>query len=247
MGNLGSVLFLVTLFLASSAAGATTSVPGFDLPEDGIAFHNYEYWSKSKLPRKLQVAHCTGMALLVRQVFNFGEFQPNQPKLSAAEYEPILRKIFQIHTRTLPGSVARVAIPGYANFRELTKEPGVDEAIKNVLGDALNDVRRPNFNWLPWNAIGDTKRSRSKKELALRRTIDAGRPATLYLTDNTKTAHAVLLYNYEATSEAVYYDVYDSNHPEGSFRIHFSFKNGRFYHSDWGWRDPWILHPYAGE
>ena len=78
------------------------------------------------------VALYAGMALLARQAFNWAEFRPEEPRLSsAAEYERLLREIYAVPTALPPGERARIVVPGYADFEELSRADGIEEAIKN--------------------------------------------------------------------------------------------------------------------
>lgn len=223
------------------------AVAGFSVPENSQAFLNYGIWEHSHLPATLQLFHCAGMALFARQVFNFGSFDPSLPKVSAQEYHSILSRIFKVPTPTLPCARAKIVIPGYAGFNEMTRQPEIEGIVKNLLGDAINDIFRPNWNWSPLDVFGSTHRSRSLIELAIRESVSRDELATIYLTDGFKTAHSVLAYGYEVLEDRVRYTVYDSNHPDAPEQMDFVFANAKFDHPDLGLRDPWILHPYSNE
>jgi hypothetical protein len=222
-------------------------VAGFEMPADTQAFYNYSHWDRSKLPEFLQVAHCSGMALFARQVFNWASFDPSLPKTEDRAYRALLKKIFRVPTPTLPGARERIVIPGYANWHEMTEQPEIEAIVKDILGDALGDILRPGWNWSPLDVFGSTHRSRSLIELDIRETLDQDRVAMLYLTDGFKTAHSVLAYGYEVQDDRVRYAIYDSNHPDGPTTMDFVFAEAKFDHPDLGFRDPWILHPYADE
>jgi hypothetical protein len=226
---------------------AQYAVPGFEVPASGEAFHNYSHWDRSKLPEALQVAHCSGMALFARQVFNWASFDPSLPQASEAEYRVLLRKIYRVPTALLPDARARIVLPGYATWYEMTARPEIETIVKDLLGDALGDILRRNWNWSPIDVFGSTHRSRSLIELNIRETLSQNHVALLYLTDGIKTAHSVLAYGYEVQEDRVVYLVYDSNHPDEPTQMSFLFKQAKFDHPDLGFRDPWILHPYAGE
>lgn len=231
----------------SETLPTTASVAGFDPAVNAEAFVNYNIWDKSILPAFLQVYHCTGMALFARQVFNFGAFDPTLPQVTAAEYETILRQIYNVPTPTLPGVVAKTVIPGYANWYEMTEDPNIVEVVKDILGDALGDILRPNFNWTPFDLIGSTNKQRTLIELNLRQTVAAGRVAMIYLTSGLSSAHSVLLYGYVVLPDRVTYTMYDSNHPGVASQMDFMFAQAQFNHPDFGMRNPWILHPYGDE
>lgn len=226
---------------------ASFAIPGFDPAQDGISFQNYALWSKSKLLPATQLYHCAGMALFVRQVFNWGEFAPGLPRPSGAEMGAILKQIFDIPTTTLPGTLARIKIPGYANFMELSADAQNVEPIKDILGDAVNDIFRANWNWFIFDVFGHTDAGRLLMEINLRASVAHGRPAMLYMTDGVKTAHSILLYSYQVMSDRVVYQAYDSNHPGYPISVTFWLNTGKVEHGDFGLRDPWILHPYGDE
>lgn len=229
------------------AMPAQYAVLGFEMPTEGEAFHNYSHWDHSKLPEFLQVAHCSGMALFARQIFYWASFDPSLPKATDADYRHMLRHVFGIPTSSLPGSRAKTVIPGYSDWHEMTGQPEIEEIVKDLLGDALGDILRKNWNWSPLDVLGSTYRSRSLIELNIRDTISRDRVAMLYLTDGFKTAHSVLAYGYEVQDDRVRYTIYDSNHPNGPTNMDWLFAQAKFDHPDLGLRDPWILHPYADE
>lgn len=221
------------------------SVPGFQLPTDGISFYNYSIWAGSSLPAAMQVAHCSGMALLVRQVFNFATFDPSQPRLPAPAYEPVLRRIYDLPTTTRIGSRTRIVIPGYSSLHELTASPGLRPVVENVLRDALRDALRPNWGWSPLDVFGYDPARANRIEARLRAGVVADKVQLLYLTDGTAMAHAILLYGYDVrTDGSVVYLAYDSNRPYGPLGIVYDPRTGKFDHPDWGLRDPFILHAY---
>lgn len=223
------------------------AVPQFDPAQDGIAFQNYAIWNKSHLLPATQLYHCAGMALLVRQVFHWGEFVPSEPKPSPQEMEFILKRVYDVSTAALPETVSRIKIPGYTNFMELTADPQNVEPIKNILGDAFNDIFKPNWNWFIFDVFGHTDRGRLLMELNIRESVARGRPVLLYMTDHFKGAHAILLYSYEVFEDRVLYQSYDSNHPGVQVSVTFWLNTGKVEHGDFGMRDPWILHPYGDE
>ena len=89
------------------------SVPGFDPTLHSVWFANYSAWEGSSLPEVAQVPHCTGLALLARQVFQHAEFDASQDRPSPEEMERLLKKIYRRDSRYLPGDVPKVVIPGY--------------------------------------------------------------------------------------------------------------------------------------
>jgi hypothetical protein len=225
---------------------ASHSVAGFEVPANNQAFHNYTVWDHSKLPAFLQVAHCTGMALFARQVFNWARFDPTLPRASDDEYRLLLRHVFRVPTTALPGTRDRIVIPGFASWYEMTQQPDIEEIVKDILGDALGDPLRRNWNWSPLDVLVGF-RERTLIELNIRKMVSLDRVVTLYLTDGTKTAHSVLAYGYEVLGDRVRYTVYDSNHPTEPVQMDFVFATAKFDHPDLGARDPWILHPYGDE
>lgn len=223
------------------------SVSGFNMTDDGLYFPNYAVWSGSHLIPSTQLYHCAGMALMTRQVFNFGKFNSAASRVSWAEYRARLTKIFNVSTETLPDSIARVELPGFANLYEMSREPEIEAIIKDLLGDAFNDIFRPNWNWSVFDLFGSTVQSRQLIEQNLRRAVSRDRASILYLTDGFKSAHAILLYAYEDRGDEIWYTAVDSNHPDGAYQLRFIVSQGKFDHPDFGLRDPWILHPYADQ
>jgi hypothetical protein len=255
------ISFAIGLVVASQASAAgrrpksapveelpkAFAVPQFDPSQDGIAFQNYAIWNKSHLLPSTQLYHCAGMALMVRQVFHWGEFAPAEAKPSPQEMEFILKRIYDVSTAALPETVSRIKIPGYTNFMELSADPQNVEPIKNILGDAFNDIFKPNWNWFIFDVFGHTNRGRLLMELNIRESVARGRPVLLYMTDHFKGAHSILLYSYETFEDRVVYQSYDSNHPGFPISVTFWLNTGKVEHGDFGLRDPWILHPYGDE
>lgn len=220
-------------------------ISDFQMPSDGVAFQNYGHWDGSHLPEFLQFGHCTSMALISRQVHNWAEFRPDLPEVSPEAYEAILGSIYRIPTDRKLGSRPRIIIPGFRNLYELTTRPELAERLKVVLGDALSDGFRNNFDWALLDAVEMTRKINLLMESRIRRSIANDRVAMIYLTDGTKTAHSILLYGYETHPNSVDYIAYDSNWPKEPYHLTFYFDKARLYHGDWGWRDVWLLHPYS--
>jgi hypothetical protein len=231
----------------ASSLPQSAQVPGFDVGMNGFAFQNYTTWDHSHLPKFLQVAHCSGMAELARQAFNWADFAPNEPALDNATTTARLKAVWNMPSKAVPGSRPKIHIPGYAGVNDLSQAPGMQEAIEGILGNAIFDALRPDWNWEVLDVFGSTQESRSRVELRLRETVAAGRPAIVYLTDGTKTAHAVLLYGYTIYDDRVVYQAYDSNWPGQPEQLPFLFNQAKFDHPDFGIRDPWELYPYADE
>lgn len=227
---------------------SAASVDAFSPAEHGISFVNYAIWAGSRYPEFVQLPHCTGMSLLARQVFLHAVFKPERDAISAERMEKRLRKIFTRDARARPGDLPRIVLPGYANLFELSKEASMEEAIKNVLGDAIFDALRAEWNWSLTDVLNRTRKTASNASLDANFDIASGRPVIFYLTNGTEQAHAVLAYAYSRDYETgdVEYSIYDSNHPGKTQKMTYKPSLGKMVYSQFSEpRDMFILYPYS--
>ena len=244
MGLWGAVV-LAAFFNIAAVQGSQVRVEGFDPAHHGFSFANYRVWPESQWPRWAQVAHCTSLVLMARQMFYYARFAPAEPRLSNSETEDLIEAIYRHPTGLPPEGRDRITIPGFSDLGDLSRKGSVVTAIRRVMGNALLDGLRRGWHWTPLDLLRMDGDSNEEMEQYLKETIQRGRLGMLYLARGTDLAHAVLVYGYEETEYGRSYLTYDPNRPGQVTNVFYLFRSREFRHPSLRGREGWVLHPYG--
>jgi hypothetical protein len=222
-----------------------TVVADFDVHAESISFPNYSVWSESTLPRWAQLAHCTSMALMVRQMHYYARFAPDEPRGDINEVERRIRRIYFKPTARPPEHAAKITIPGFASLFDLSQNYAYAQVLKRAMGDSVFDALNANWHWSPLEILHEDGQSTAAMEDYLKATIDRGRFAILYLTRGTALAHAVTVYGYDEVGPIRRYYAYDSYLPGRGIMVNYDPERRVFIHPTMGEKEGWVLHPYS--
>jgi hypothetical protein len=205
----------VSAFLTFSAESRT-----FHFPADTFAFSNYTYFDyQTTVEGGLEIRrrpngsipeysrHCFSMVRAVVQFYQFAEFRPDLPKVSAAEYGDIIREISRIPPWS-SGPIKKIGIPGYPDLYTFSSDNRL------ILQNNLGQWWPPYLRVGNWRTVFPVLRS-SQRTLAiwLRKELDAGRVRPLFITRGFHILnHCLVAYSYTAEQNGdLIFAVYDAN------------------------------------
>lgn len=211
-----SLLALVTALCSSVTPlavglGRPSRGPVLRFGADTFAFRNDSRIHHRGKP-DLYANWCFVMARAVVQFQRFARFEPGGPRLSAAEYTALVRRITRLAPWRAPlPLVERVVVPGYAALHELTREQ--EDAVKAGLPRRFWTL----LHWTNWRMVFPHPRSQQERVAAeVVSELQAGRPAQLLVTDFPRICfnHSVLVFDYRVSEpNTVDFIVYDPNDP----------------------------------
>jgi hypothetical protein len=155
---------------------------------------------------------CFVLARAVTQFQRFARFDPEAPRVAAAEYVRLVREV----TRRSPWRAPlhpedRIVIPGFASFHALTRDE--EAAVKAGLRGRLWTLLHPTN----WRIVYPHVRSHQQRVAAETVSeLQEGRPVQLFITDfpGLGLDHSVLVFDYRVRGgDAVDLIVYDPNDP----------------------------------
>jgi hypothetical protein len=197
----------------------SASLARFDLERDVFAFPNLVR-AQNPGGSGLFANYCILMARGANQFYRFARFAPDEPRLSAEGYAPLVREVLAIGPWKMPRAPAeRVVIPGYANLYEFSRAH--EATIKGQFGSQIPSM----VHWRNWRVsfpLGPRHQARVAEELV--REVAAGRPAVVMVTnfpDPDLLNHAVLVYDYRVRSTVTEFLAYDPNDPGTPLAVHF--------------------------
>jgi hypothetical protein len=206
----------------------------FDWQRDRLAFANDTLWAygvdaqgrqtrhaKAKLPEYTR--HCFVMCRAVLQFYKFARFDATRPKLPAAEYRALVRRISRIPV-WLP-CAEKITIPGYADLRSFSAEhTGMFE---DELGLWWPSYLRVG-NWRMAMPFPRIFQRRLAAELAER--IDRGELQALFMTRFKPLNHCVVAYGCERRARGdIRFWTYDPNRGSGPQPLDFKSDESSFY------------------
>jgi hypothetical protein len=208
------------------AVGDSAPRPALRFKIDTLAFPNE---IRALHPEKpdLYANWCFILARAVTQFLKFARFEPGAPRLEAAAYTALVRRVVSHWPwrAPLPPS-ARVAIPGFASLHALSRDE--ERAVKEGLGRRFWTLVHPTT----WRIVYPARRSAQfRLVVATVNDLRGGRPVQLLLSDfpRLRLNHAVLAYDYRIASEDVLeLFVYDPNDPTAPGVVAFDRRTARF-------------------
>ncbi|MDP9291882.1 MAG: hypothetical protein M3O82_05910, partial [Verrucomicrobiota bacterium] len=207
--------------------------PPFEWRRDTFAFANdtlriYEFdtqgrtLSKTRKTPPKYTRRCFVLCRSVLQFYKFARFEPNQPRVSPAEYRNLIRHISKIPV-WFPAN-RRIVVPGYADLRHFSADH--EPMLQEDLG----------VWWAVYLRIGNWRMAYGfprawQDSLAHRLTeqIDAGGIQALFLTCFRPLNHCVIAFGYERlTNGDIAFICYDPNNADAPLRLLYQKKTQSF-------------------
>lgn len=185
--------------------------PALRFGVDTFAFRNDSRVHHRGKP-DLYASWCFVLARAVVQFRRFARFEPDAPRLAAAEYTACVQRVTRRAPWRAPLPVAeRVVVPGFGSLHELSREE--EAAVKAGLPRRFWTL----VHWTNWRMVFPYPRSQQDRVAAeIVAELQAGRPAQLLITDfpRIRLNHSVLVYDLRVSDpDAVEFLVYDPNDP----------------------------------
>ncbi len=204
----------------------------FELERDAFAFPNLVRAQRPGWNDGF-ANYCLIMARAASQFYRFARFAPERPTARPAEYERLVRMVFERPPWAPPleSEADRVVIPGYANLR------GFSAAHEDVLKAAFGSNVLSMFDWRTWRVGVDfpaAHQERLARELVGE--VAAGRPVPLMITNfphEDILNHAILVYGRRPSrlpgAGGIEFLAYDPNDPGSPFALYYDGASRRFW------------------
>lgn len=194
----------------------------FRFEEDSFAFANelvwsYAYdtegtWRATGRARDASYTHrCFVLARSARQFFQHARFDPTRPAPGKEELRRLVHRVVRTSPRLRLPEDERVVIPGFASLRELSLAQ--EALLKEELGGAIWSYNQRG-NWRMVMPFGRGHQEQTAASLVS--ALGERRPPIVHLVRFPRIAinHAVVIYAYGETGEAIRFSAYDPNAPE---------------------------------
>jgi hypothetical protein len=232
-----TLLMAVMLAGCASRPAASGHVRKFDFSKDTFSYANELVWvyyrdtSTGKFLHTKQdpvpdyTHHCFVVARAAKQFFVHAEFKPQYPKVSAAEYRELVRRVRHSDPRTKPG-LERVLIPGYADLKSFSKEH--EQILKEECGPAwLSYAQRG--HWRMIMPLGPKQRERHAADLQESVRVNGVAVVHVVKFPALTINHAVVVYDSKTTEQGIEFTAYDPNAPEAPIVIRYDSTARRFH------------------
>jgi hypothetical protein len=185
--------------------------PALTFGADTFAFRNDSRIHHKGKP-DLYASRCFVLARAVVQFQRFARFEPAAPRLTAAEYTELVRRVTRRPPWRPPLPVAeRIVIPGFESLHELTRE--AEAAVKAGLPRRLWTI----LHWTNWRIIFPLPSAQQERVAAeMIAELQAGRPVQLLVSDfpRIRFNHSVLAFDFKVSGpDSIDFSVYDPNDP----------------------------------
>ena len=185
--------------------------PALTFGADTFAFRNDSRIHHKGKP-DLSASRCFVLARAVVQFQRFARFEPAAPRLTAAEYTELIRRVTRRAPWRPPLPVAeRIVIPGFESLHELTRE--AEAAVKAGLPRRLWTI----LHWTNWRIIFPLPSAQQERVAAeMVAELQAGRPVQLLVSDfpRIRFNHSVLAFDFKVSApDSIDFSVYDPNDP----------------------------------
>lgn len=200
--------------------------PALRFGVDTFAFRNDSRVHHRGKP-DLYASWCFILARTVVQFRSFARFEPDAPRLAAAEYTALVQRITRRAPWRAPLPVAeRTVVPGFGSLHELTRER--EAAVKAGLPRRLWTL----LHWTNWRMVFPYPRAQQERVAAeIVAELQAGRPVQLLITDFPRIClnHSVLVFDFRVSDpDSVDFIVYDPNDPTVPGVIRFDRRDRRY-------------------
>jgi hypothetical protein len=194
----------------------------FVFERDSFAFANelaWEYRHDSKTgrtttierrPRPGYTLRCFVLTAATRQFFFHADFDGSRPRLDAAEYGLLVRRVVARSPRHRAAPGERIRIPGYDGLRHFSRD--FESLLKEECGGAWRSyVLRSHWRMV----FPISRRNQARTAERLQTTLLRDGTAVVHLVRFPKLTinHGVVLYGSRPVAEGIAFDVYDPNDP----------------------------------
>lgn len=228
-----TALTAILFWLLSGCAGAeltgASSERRFRFESDSLAFANELVWSygfdgektwraTKQLPEPDYTHRCFVLVRSARQFFEYARFEPELPQLPEPELRERVRRVVGTNPRRRLPDSERIAIPGFANLRQLSRAH--EALLKEELGGAVwSYIERGNWRMV----IPLSRRHQAATAERLVAALAANRPPIIHLIrfPHIRINHALMLYDYQRSAGAIRFTAYDPNAPDAPAHVHF--------------------------
>jgi hypothetical protein len=218
-----SVLLLALLFGCAELGFPQAAFERpFRFEQDSFAFANelvwsYDFdaegtWRATGRAGSAEYTHrCFVLARSARQFFQHARFDAAQPALDEEELRRRVRRVVRTSPRRRLPEDARVLIPGFGSLRELSRAH--EALLKDELGGAVWSYNQRG-NWRMVMPFGRGHQADAAARLVA--ALELRRPPVVHLVRFPRIAinHALLLYAYAESAEAIRFSAYDPNAPD---------------------------------
>ena len=185
--------------------------PALTFGADTFAFRNDSRIHHKGKP-DLYASRCFVLARAVVQFQRFARFEPAAPRLTAAAYTALVRRVTRRAPWRPPLPVAeRIVIPGFESLHELTRE--AEAAVKAGLPRRLWTI----LHWTNWRIIFPLPSAQQERVAAeMVAELQVGRPVQLLVSDfpRIRFNHSVLAFDFKVSApDSIDFSVYDPNDP----------------------------------
>ena len=185
--------------------------PALTFGADTFAFRNDSRIHHKGKP-DLYASRCFVLARAVVQFQRFARFEPAAPRLTAAAYTALVRRVTRRAPWRPPLPVAeRIVIPGFESLHELTRE--AEAAVKAGLPRRLWTI----LHWTNWRIIVPLPSAQQERVAAeMVAELQVGRPVQLLVSDfpRIRFNHSVLAFDFKVSApDSIDFSVYDPNDP----------------------------------
>jgi hypothetical protein len=208
-------------------SGSLGNPPDFELERDAFAFANLVRAQRPGWNDGF-ANYCLVMARAAAQFHRSARFAPDQPAVSLADYERLIRLVLARPLWDPPVPEAeRIVVPGFAGLREFSA------AHEGLLKAAFGSNVLSMVHWRTWRvgvAFSADHQERLARELIGE--VNAGRPAPLMITNfphEDILNHAVLVYGRRPSLRGVEFLAYDPNDPGSPFELHYDDASRAFW------------------
>jgi len=203
--------------------------PALTFGADTFAFRNDSRIHHKGKP-DLYASRCFVLARAVVQFQRFARFEPAAPRLTAAEYTELVRRVTRRAPWRPPLPVAeRIVIPGFESLHELTRE--AEAAVKAGLPRRLWTI----LHWTNWRIIFPLPSAQQERVAAeMVAELQAGRPVQLLVSDfpRIRFNHSVLAFDFKVSApDSIDFSVSDPNDPTVPGVIRFDRRVRRYRHA----------------
>jgi hypothetical protein len=221
-GNLSALLLALLFGCADLGFPDVAFERPFRFEQDSFAFANelvwaYDFdaggtWRALGRDEDVEYIHrCFVLARSARQFFQHARFDPGLPALPEEELASLVRRVVTTSPRRRLPEEMRIVIPGFTSLRELSRAH--EPILKRELGGAVwSYTERGN-----WRMVMPFGRGHQEDTAAsLVSAIAQHRPPIVHLVRFPRIAinHALLLYAYAESEEAIRFAAYDPNAPD---------------------------------
>jgi hypothetical protein len=210
---------------------------GFRFERDTLAFANELVWEyqfdpatgamtvSRRDPPPTYSHRCFVVVRTARQFFYHARFEPSQPGVKAEVYRELIRQVVRRNPRKVSPAGERLAIPGYAGLRELSREH--EPLLKAECGGAWESyfVRS---HWRMVFPVSPAQQTKIARQLAQRVRDGLAPVVHVFRFPRVRINHGVLLFGLEETESLMRFQAYDPNIPAQPVVLTFDRAAGRF-------------------